>query len=575
MKRLFEERGSALVMVLFLVLIMTILGTTILSATIGGTQRTATREKDVQSLHLAEKALDEVVAYLTAELAGRDDLDPDELAEIIKRIAEEINARITDGTWNVTTEMNNSEANVEIAYDREIIGDQQQEFLLEVTAVATVNGVTRKLKQEINVDTYPDFLKYALGSEDDLTLNGSPLIDGSIYAGNDLIVTNTAEYVYNPTPEVPTRFRETSFPKVDQEVHIQSLSKLLFSENQFPNRAINHPSVTNISDQLSKIMGTTLNKVKIREKKKFVQIDVKDQFIDKVIEVIGSDSRRSGLKDSLGGLAEWLDTNYSSKFTMLTPVTEVLPPELPSGDSEAELEIYDKELEKYQEYIADMGLLNAKLTDMKNSIVFDGNLKLDGNLLKGLKGKKENGNWLIVDGDLNISNLDEFPMEIVSNILVTGSVYIRDDIEFDSTMFVLGTATVEDAAITGYKGGGVEKELVLISQKKILLNRLDAFSDSTKEVRAFFYTDMDAELYGVGSIFRLSGGFFSKKELRINAVRANVTDNVTDLKFSGDTINGDLRRFEVKYNSGVFAHQQSGLPRVKEVNVRPGKVKFQ
>lgn len=63
-----SERGSALVLVMFIVLLLTILGVTVLSATIGGARRAETRENDVQSLHLAQKSIDEAIAYITANL---------------------------------------------------------------------------------------------------------------------------------------------------------------------------------------------------------------------------------------------------------------------------------------------------------------------------------------------------------------------------------------------------------------------------------------------------------------------------------------------------------------------------
>lgn len=67
-RRFREERGSALVLVMFIVLLLTILGLSVLTAAVGGAQRTETRKNDVQSLHLAEKTLDEAVAYITARL---------------------------------------------------------------------------------------------------------------------------------------------------------------------------------------------------------------------------------------------------------------------------------------------------------------------------------------------------------------------------------------------------------------------------------------------------------------------------------------------------------------------------
>lgn len=54
-KRLASQQGSVLVLVMFIVLLLTILGVGVLSATVGGAKRAETRENDVQSLHLAQK----------------------------------------------------------------------------------------------------------------------------------------------------------------------------------------------------------------------------------------------------------------------------------------------------------------------------------------------------------------------------------------------------------------------------------------------------------------------------------------------------------------------------------------
>lgn len=88
LKRLKEERGSALVLVMFILLLLTILGLSVLSATIGGAQRTETRKNDVQSLHLAEKTLDEAVAYITSSLnkkiESNIDMSQEDLDQAIK-----------------------------------------------------------------------------------------------------------------------------------------------------------------------------------------------------------------------------------------------------------------------------------------------------------------------------------------------------------------------------------------------------------------------------------------------------------------------------------------------------------
>ena len=44
----------------------------------------------------------------------------------------------------------------------------------------------------------PSFLKYALGSREHLTLNGSVYLkEGNLYANNGLTISNTARYIYS------------------------------------------------------------------------------------------------------------------------------------------------------------------------------------------------------------------------------------------------------------------------------------------------------------------------------------------------------------------------------------------
>lgn len=163
-------------------------------------------------------------------------------------------------------------------------------------------------------------------------------------------------------------------------------------------------------------------------------------------------------------------------------------------------------------------------------------------------------------------------MNVKGNILVAGNVTIKGKIAFDSTMFVLGNTTVEDATIQGLNS----KELVLISKGKVLINRLDAFSNHPVTMKAFFYTDSTGELYGVGSRFSLDGGFFAKGDLTVNAVVGEVRSlsaQVPNNDFVSQTAD-EMRRFEVEYNNQVYIHQQSSLPRVSNVSISVGPIKF-
>ncbi|TXK85384.1 hypothetical protein [Paenibacillus sp. N3.4] len=71
MKVLKEERGAALLLVLFIILVFAMLGLAVMSASIGGAVRSETKQKDVQSLHLADKALNEAVAMIQGMLQAK------------------------------------------------------------------------------------------------------------------------------------------------------------------------------------------------------------------------------------------------------------------------------------------------------------------------------------------------------------------------------------------------------------------------------------------------------------------------------------------------------------------------
>lgn len=116
-----NERGSALVLVMFVALLLTILGLAILGATMGGAQRTETRENDVQSLHLAQKGLDEAVAYIQTKLDGRKDIDPDHMEDEIKGIVDEVKNKIVVADYGVSTRLSGAGGTIKsIAYEKQI-----------------------------------------------------------------------------------------------------------------------------------------------------------------------------------------------------------------------------------------------------------------------------------------------------------------------------------------------------------------------------------------------------------------------------------------------------------------------
>ncbi|MEK4519836.1 hypothetical protein NSS64_31630 [Paenibacillus sp. FSL H8-0122] len=579
-----SESGSALVLVMFIVLLLTILGMGVLSATVGGAVRTETRENDVQSLHLAQKGLDEATAYIQAKLSPITDINPDKLEHVLNGLDQK--------GLNVSTELGvNSSGIIDyIEYKDKKFDDikQTRQYYIDVEASALVNGVQRTLQQRITIDTYPDFLKYAFGSEQNVYLNGAPVVKGNIYAGNKLIISNRAEYKYlgDSGLKKPTMFPQIQPNGMDAanlgEVFVQSLKDIeyhVFDPSGNGGEAKRLADSSDMKQTVQDIMGIDLDKIKIKEQKKFVQINVEESFIDKLVESTSpsNDNAADALRGRLSGknpseLTQWLQTGSLIEAKTVNP-----PPEKPAqGEEESDqdylvrLEQYDNELRAYHESF--MGL--------NQSYRVDGNLTIEGNDFYGLTFEEmaKRGavpKWIVVDGNLNIINNKAGFIPIKANILVTGDVKIKGNVSFDSTMFVLGSTTVEDAVISGLGTGTDKKELVLISKGPVLVNRIDAFSNADPdEMNAFFYTDAEAKLYGVGSIFWLKGGFFSKGDLTVNAVLGNTSEPSeaalpSQLIFSEPQVTEPRarERFRVIYNYKVYTDQQSSLPRVRKVNI--------
>ncbi|MNB81221.1 hypothetical protein D3C75_279950 [compost metagenome] len=588
-KILQREQGSALVLVMFVVLLLTILGLGVLSATVGGSQRTETRESDVQTLHLTEKSLEEAAAYITSGLNGKK-LSPDDLKDTITN---NINELLTTKS-SVQTDLSNAEGTIKnITFDNPAEATKTLIYNLTVTAEAKVNGVTRQLQQQLIIDANPDFLKYALGSEGDVIINGAPLIQGNLYAGGELKIRDLAYYKYMGSP---TREASTVYPVVSPivkgddygQVYVQSLNSIQYASGSgnYDNIATGNSSGTAvtqddiINSNLKDVLGLELSsnstdpvypldKINIKKQQKFVQIDVEESFIDKLVEATGTNDREL-LKEYFIDNDPNTTFTYPGNFNILHNEPRPIPPaDTEAPDYEDKFDEYESSLQDYLDNLAKLYTLNTHAV-LEDNLVVNG---IDYEDVLFSEQAKEDSKWLIIKGNLIINNeTSADTINVLGNILVTGDVIIKGRVNFNSTMFVLGKATIDDAIIHGLSN----KQLVLISQKDMLVNRVDKFSSQVPDrMDAFLYTEGQATLYGVGTTLSINGGVFSKGTLTINAVVGEVFEptsasSATPLLFNG----GDYRRLQIKYDKSIYEAQKAGLPRVNQVNVTKGPLKL-
>ncbi|WP_411345833.1 hypothetical protein ACE3MZ_07515 [Paenibacillus sp. WLX1005] len=576
-----SERGSALVMVMFVLLIMTVLGLAVMRATLTDAFMTEVRESDVQSLHLAQKSLDEAVALIGSQLNLSGDIDPVALAQKV--------ATVNTSLQNLVV----ANASVPVAkngqnFSRLISAAMKQEtttrFVFTLTSEATVNKISRKLQQKVTIDSYPEFLSYAFGSENNLILNGAPDIVGNIYAGGLLTTDNIANYEYKGKQLTAS----TTYPLLNGNAYVQSFGSIVKSGEPISQQPQNTESA------LQTALNIPVENVMIKNKQKFVQVNLDDTFVDKLAQATGiardtlktkyaqTATDSTGTKNAATLITSILsDSAYSSSTTFdrldLKPVT------LPANPTDEQIAAAQKaEADKQTK-------VQTNLPQLTKSTIFDGDLTLDGQTLNalvypeksstvtGTDGVSTFNKWFIVNGNLNIINTGNTPIKIQANIISTGTVTIKGKVTMDSSMYVMKSAVsgsystvLEDAVITGLN----DKEVVIMSKGSILLNRFDSFNNAQPaQLTGFFYTDAQATLYGVGSKFALNGGFFAKGDLTVNAVNGAANAGESTIAFSAPFNRSDSR-FKVTYSDKVYAHQGLGLPRVNQITVNVGKLQL-
>lgn len=212
---------------------------------------------------------------------------------------------------------------------------------------------------------------------------------------------------------------------------------------------------------MAKILHVNPANIKIKEKNKFVQINVEESFFDKLAQGLSSskdDFTQKSLRNSMRGEYSKGIADLNSWIIGRSEVTHiqgmpVAPDKVLPDAEEAVLEQYQKDLEIYNEKL-------QQLENLDSTVVFNGNLVVDGLDYKKLFYREGPSNeidpksgsmprWFIVTGNLEINNFKPDFLPVRANILVTGNVKIKGNVKFDSTLLVLGDTTVEDANIRG------------------------------------------------------------------------------------------------------------------------------
>ncbi|MGX1982482.1 hypothetical protein EDD69_103165 [Thermolongibacillus altinsuensis] len=533
-----NEKGYSLVFVLLTVTIFFILGLTILSVSIYQAKFTQVRIEDVESLHEAVKAIEETIAELKVKVENLDLSTPSQLdndlgsaqSGFIKDLMDRHGVSIEDMTKENKIERN--------------------KLFTRVYVISKRYG-NKTVSRQVIITNTPSFLKYAIGSREDVTLNGGSYIDGNIYAEKNFYVTNVANYIYNSQ-----KYSEpTSFPTTSET------SVLFVGGNRYACNHENGSCYSTANNRFERIMANyRLNEVTFedqgpslqKEYDEFIDVDFDWTFKDKLLNAAGIETFSKEYEANINKSSDQLLDELKNNFTVLDSTQSLFTSlsEMPSNQS-----------------------ILLESDEISSFFIESGEVDLENR-------------WLIVNGDLFLGNSINKPVKIRGNILVFGNLTISGDVQFDSTIYVLNRTFIYNANISGWN----DKQVVLLSKGPLEIARINEFQNNfsfdTPNLKGYFYTDSNAVLYAVGSYVNIKGGLFARGNpdetvsdadtsgLVINAYRGEAEAHSDSISFVPSE-NKEQSRFVVRHDYSIWIDRGLGLPFVNKLDLIVDKIKVE
>lgn len=523
-----NEKGSALLTVMLMLLIFTTLGLVIMSVSINGAKRTEIREDEIITNIDALTNVKEGIAQIEGFVQDENSLQtPATSIAYNKRITEFITAMESNPKYSI----------VDISSEYNVGDSQTRIFQVSSKTNSKIN-----YSQKVYITAMPSYLKYALGSRASLTMNGSVLINGDIYAKNSLNISNHTTYKYDSNnkskiTKLPA-FVEKGNITIDSENSDVRENISLCNSNAACYETINNELMQNTTlwKQTNSIADAfsygvpTINK----DKTEFIDIDVYQTFIDKLIFSGFSENtfNKNMTKDEISNA---LTDNFQTN-KLLDPLTS-----------------FDE---------------IKKSSDSIKSFYYEGDAFIDTNDLT-----IDDYDWLIINGDAHFESEGNSQMKVKANILVTENVTMQGNLSLSSVMYVLGNTTINNANIdcNDCENVGTSNEqstFILITDGELELARINKFSSAARNkniINGFLYTTQNANIYGVGSLINVNGGIFSQEDLIVNGYRGDVKDSGSDLEFTPEESHL-VSRLSITNDKRLFITQLHALPKVEKLD---------
>ncbi|MFC0522445.1 hypothetical protein ACFFGV_02425 [Pontibacillus salicampi] len=506
-----NEKGSALIFVLLMVVMFSILGLSVLGATVSTGKRTELQEDQVESVQQAKKAIQQGVVLLQSYFEDYSLKDMKAYNNEVKSF-EDIELSYSENGSHVTytiTNVTNEIPSIDPTTNYTRVFDIRSEASVDGTGGAPPQ--VHSFSKRVFLSATPTALQNGIGSKETLTLNGSPSLIGNVYAGK-LLLSETGNYIFgNTQPAFKTEGLAVVTPASSTFLQQQQAIVSITNTANFLTVRQNDEFLSNENSEFA---------LENSSGEKYQGIDVQKTFQDKSTQHKPPISEETCIAfDTFGNI---IQTPSNQEAYILSSAC----PGAPEG------------IKDFVLYESD------KLTGADKWLYVEGNLTIYGS-------KPD------ADGD-DVMNIEQ-------NILIDGDLNITGTIRFNSAIYTTGTSEIYNTNIIGDE----TEQLALFSKGDLTISRINEFENPVEKgssLKSFFYSEKQIELYAVGSYIHIIGGIFSAKDLTVNAARGVV--GYKDVKAGRPIgLTDGLPRLKIDYDPTIVFNKSTALPRVERLQV--------
>lgn len=531
MKASKNERGYALFLVIFIVVLFGVLSTSLLTLTLTGAKRNAIREDVTKATELSEKGIQHITQHIYNELKGllgSDGLPKDQFSYHLTNV---LNKYSCDGGIKLVP-LEESEERYSVCIDQierdANVGEDELRRLVTFKSIGNANDRSKEIKTKISfgAQTVPDNLKYVIGtveptgqrraSDGNVYFHGGVEIYGDVKVGNNLFTVdygpglqgNSANWRYTTLPAL--------YPSAGYDHANIVLGGGLYSFNptSFNQRLTGNPNRTRTT-----VLSFYNDHLSWRYSNRYQTMNIADMFANKSnlpvlteMDATINDVRiGENISQARNSLLPNEKLNNAETYRNINKSNSILFEPL-SGWFGAKRPINFSGNNKFKE---------GKVVDRTSINFLGGNHSFDkmyvygdvtiGNLTTrddpryydavSIGGFTENrGAQLYVDGDVTIQGAN-----LTSNLMV----------------YATGTVTIRYTTIQGKEfAPGREGSLIVFSKGKIGISNNSLFKHNPSVLKGYFYSEDTFEMFGVGSNIKIHGGI-SARRITLNAVRGN------------------------------------------------------